>query len=101
VSVWALGNPIPSRVTPESDRPCCRKHAAAGCVALAGCVLHRSTPDSPAIFVDEMEGGMEEEEDMVVVVVVVVVVTVDDGGGGDRRRVHSDPVRCRVRKSCD
>ncbi len=69
---------------------------------MAACVLHRSTPDSPAIFVDEMEGGMEEEEDMVVVVVVVVVVvTVDNGGGGERRRVHSDPVRSRVRKSCD
>jgi hypothetical protein len=61
--------------------------------------LHRSTPDSPAIFVNEMEGGTEEEEEEDVV--VVVMVTVDSGGGGERRRVHSDPVRCRVRKACD
>jgi hypothetical protein len=43
--------------------------------------------DSPAIFMDEMEGGKEEEEEEE----DVLAVRVDCWGGCDRRSVHSDP----------
>ncbi len=54
---------------------------------------HRSTADSPAIFVDEIEGGKEEEEKE------VSAVAFDRWAGGDRRRmVHSDPA-CNRKKA--